>query len=140
MDLGLSGTRVLVAGASQGIGQGIAEALLEEGAKVLLTGREPGASAGGLRGLCCAARGSGGPACCRHDRHGRITGAFAAMEAAFGGVDAVIANVGGGGLKPGWDVSDDDLAYALEQNLTGTVRLAREAMRHLQGRRVQASR
>ena len=35
MDLGLSGTRVLVAGASQGIGRGIAEALLATGLRLL---------------------------------------------------------------------------------------------------------
>ena len=114
MDLGLSGTRVLVAGASQGIGQGIAEALLEEGAKVLLTGRSPGP----LQVAFEAFAAQHGDRLAQHAADmtatDGITGAFAAMEAAFGGVDAVIANVGGGGLKPGWDVSDDDLAYALE--------------------------
>ena len=134
MDLGLSGTRVLVAGASQGIGQGIADALLEEGAKVLLTGRSPGPLQAAFETFAA----QHGDRVAQHAADMTvtegITGAFAAMEAAFRGVDAVIANVGGGGLKPGWDVSDDDLAYALEQNLTGTVRLAREAMSHLQGR------
>ena len=124
MDLGLSGTRVLVAGASQGIGQGIAEALLEEERRC----SSRGSFSGPLQVAFEAFAAQHGDRVAQHAADmtatDGITGAFAAMEAAFGGVDAVIANVGGGGLKPGWDVSDDDLAYALEQNLTGTIRLA----------------
>ena len=81
MDLGLSGTRVLVAGASQGIGQGIAEALLEEGAKVLLTGRSPGP----LQVAFEAFAAQHGDRVAQHAADmtatDGITGAFAAMEA-----------------------------------------------------------
>ncbi len=38
MDLGLSGKRVLITGASQGIGEGLAETFAEEGARLWLTG------------------------------------------------------------------------------------------------------
>lgn len=40
MELGLENTRVLVTGSSRGIGYGIASAFLEEGATVILTGRD----------------------------------------------------------------------------------------------------
>ena len=39
LDLGLSGRRVLVTGASQGIGEGLAQAFAEEGCDLLLTAR-----------------------------------------------------------------------------------------------------
>ena len=39
MDLGLSGKRVLITGASQGIGEGLAETFAEEGARLWLTAR-----------------------------------------------------------------------------------------------------
>jgi len=40
MELGLKNSRVLVTGSSRGIGYGIASSFLEEGATVVLTGRE----------------------------------------------------------------------------------------------------
>jgi len=41
MDLGISGRAALVGGATQGIGRAIAEALVAEGARVVLTARDP---------------------------------------------------------------------------------------------------
>ncbi|MBF0195210.1 MAG: SDR family oxidoreductase [Magnetococcales bacterium] len=40
MDMGLDGSRVLITGSSQGIGFGIASAFLDEGATVVLSGRD----------------------------------------------------------------------------------------------------
>lgn len=134
MDLELSGRSVLVAGASAGIGRGIAETLLAEGAQVLLTGR----SEGPLAAAHAAMQEQAGArvAAQRGDmtQTADIVRALDAAQAAFGQLDAVIANVGGGSLQPGWDVGDTDFDQALEHNLTGTVRLVREAQRRLQGR------
>jgi 3-oxoacyl-[acyl-carrier protein] reductase len=41
VDLGLEGKVAVVAGGSRGCGRGIAEALAQEGARVVLTGRMP---------------------------------------------------------------------------------------------------
>jgi 3-oxoacyl-[acyl-carrier protein] reductase len=133
MELGLDGRSVLVAGASRGIGRGIVEGFLAEGARVFLTGRDAAqleetrsafaeASAERVDGLAADMTATAG-----------IEGAFAAHDASFGGPpDVLVANVGGGFLKPGWDVADDDLADALEHNLTGTIRLVREGVRRMQ--------
>src|ERR1700722_1632481 len=40
MDLGIEGRGALVGGASQGIGRGIAEVLIAEGARVVITARD----------------------------------------------------------------------------------------------------
>lgn len=42
MDLGIAGRRALVLGGNRGIGQGIAQALAQEGVQVAITGRDPG--------------------------------------------------------------------------------------------------
>lgn len=132
MELGLDGRNVLVAGASRGIGRGIAQAFLEEGARVLLTGRDEAALAAAERALASAHPER--VAACAADMTATegIVAAFAALEARFGGADVLVANVGGGYLVPGWDVDDADLEQALEHNLTGTVRLVREGVRRMQ--------
>lgn len=46
MDLGISGRVALVGGATQGIGRAVAEALVAEGARVVVSARDEGRSAG----------------------------------------------------------------------------------------------
>lgn len=134
MELKLKDRTVLVAGASAGIGRGIAETFLREGARVMLTGRREAP----LREACeTLASQTGGKAAWFSGDMTATADIRAALDATaeqLGPVDAVIANVGGGGLKPGLDVNDADFDVAIEQNLTGTVRLVREACERLQGR------
>lgn len=131
MELGLEGRNVLVAGASRGIGRGVAEAFLGEGAKVLLTGRDEAALAAAEAALASAHPGR--VAACAADMTATegIVAAFASLEERFGAADVLVANVGGGYLTPGWDVADDELEQALQHNLTGTVRLVREGVRRM---------
>lgn len=134
MDLELAGKSVFVAGASAGIGRGIAEVLLAEGADVMLSGRRQHVLEATCEELMPAAVGRAAQVCGDMTRTEDIERALDATLAAFGGLDAVIANVGGGHLKPGWDVGDADFDAAMEHNLTGSVRLVREAQRRLEGR------
>lgn len=134
MNLELSGKTVLVAGASAGIGRGIAAAFLREGAAVMLTGRGEAALEQTRSELAATAHGRVSSFCGDMTRTEDIVRALDATVAAFGPLDAVIANVGGGYLLPGWDVGDADFDAAIEHNLTGTVRLVREAQRRLEGR------
>lgn len=133
VDLGLEGRTVLVAGASKGIGHGITAAFLAEGARVMMTGR-------GAADLALAHAGFEAE---YGDRVALFSGDMtetveirAALDAAiarFGPLHTLVANVGGGYLKPGWDVEDDDLDAALQHNLTGTMRLVREGVRRMKG-------
>ncbi|HSG89805.1 MAG TPA: SDR family oxidoreductase [Pseudomonadales bacterium] len=134
MDLGLAGRTALVAGASAGIGLGIAEALLAEGAKVMLTGRSPEPLTAAAEALADAHPGRVAEFAADMTLTDGIRAALDATAAAFGPPDILVANVGGGYLKPGWDIDDADLDAALQHNLTGTLRLVREGIRRMRGR------
>ena len=65
MDLGLKGKIVIVGGASKGIGKATALGFAREGAKVVISARDPAqfqgysrrnSSGDGCRGACCAGR------------------------------------------------------------------------------------
>lgn len=131
MELGLDGRNVLVAGASRGIGRGIAETFLAEGARVLLTGRDAEALGAAETALAAAHPGRVAALVADMTVTDGIVAAFAALEERFGSADVLVANVGGGYLVPGWDVGDAELEQALEHNLTGTVRLVREGVRRM---------
>lgn len=111
MDLHLTGRRALITGASQGIGEGLAEAFAREGVDLLLTARN--------RARLLAVRDR------LIDRHGvaveicpadlTADGAVAAIAAAAGAVDILVNNAGsipGGDLesvgeaawRKGWDL------------------------------------
>lgn len=134
MDLGLSGARAVVSGASRGIGLAIADALAAEGAGVALLAR-------GTDGLARAAELVG--------RHGRpvVTRAVdvtdpAALAAAvdqvaveLGGLDRVVANAGGGSSGNLLDSAPDrvagDFAATMDLNLGHALTLIRAAHPHL---------
>lgn len=91
MDLELDGVRCLVLGSSSGLGRAVAAALVAEGARVVVTSRDPERAAGTARDL--GAEGfvvgdltaDGAPARLVHD-----------AAAALGGLDVCVVNTGGG--------------------------------------------
>lgn len=97
MDLGLTGKRVLIAGASRGIGLAMAKAFLGEGAWVALLARNPAPLSeisqqfqtqyGETRTLTCALDCAEEPA---------WADVLTKIESAWGGLDVAIANVGDG--------------------------------------------
>ena len=96
MKLGLAGKRALVTGASHGIGLAIVEALVAEGVAVALLARDEArleqvASRLALSGATVLTL----VADALLDEE--ISNAWAKVEAAWGGVDILINNVGGGG-------------------------------------------
>ncbi len=129
MDLGLKDKVIFIAGASRGIGHGIAASLLKEGARVALTAR--GAEAlEETRKAFAAAFGESSVWAFAGDltQSAGIDAAVAACEAEFGALSGAVANVGLSPSPLGIDVSDEDWQAGLDQNLNSAFRLARAAI------------
>jgi NAD(P)-dependent dehydrogenase (short-subunit alcohol dehydrogenase family) len=93
MDLDLSGRRALVTGGSRGIGRGIVEALVAEGAEILFCGRDAGTG----DALAESLRRAGGRAAFLVADVESETGIDSLAEAALAGgrIDILVNNVGG---------------------------------------------
>jgi 3-oxoacyl-[acyl-carrier protein] reductase len=106
--------------------------LLAEGARVVLTGRDEASLETTSLELATAEN---------FDRILPIAGDFskteviaAAMErtvAHFGRIDHLIANLGTGSGKPGWEQSEDDWTRLFEANFFASVRLTQAVLPHL---------
>jgi 3-oxoacyl-[acyl-carrier protein] reductase len=122
MDLGLRDRTVLVGGASRGIGRAIARVFVAEGARVLLTGREPDALAVAVEEMGAPERvmGIAGDL----TSAGGVAAAVGAMREAWGRVDVLVVNVGSGTARGGWALDDADWSQAFDANLHASRRLA----------------
>ncbi|TMD28156.1 MAG: SDR family oxidoreductase [Chloroflexi bacterium] len=121
MDLGLDGRRVLVGGASRGLGAAIAEALVGEGARVALVARpssdlrELATSLGAVEvGVDLADE--GGP-----------TAAVERAVEALGGLDGLVVNSGGPPAGTFGQVDDATWQRAIDGTLMSAIRLVRAA-------------
>jgi 3-oxoacyl-[acyl-carrier protein] reductase len=134
MDLHLNNKVVLITGSSRGIGLATARAFAAEGCRVVLSGR----SAASLADAEAALRADGVTALAQVADVTTADGAVSAVQAAvgaFGGIDILINNVGGGGGGSRIaDSTDDDWRNVLEANLIQTVRMMRLALPHMAGR------
>ncbi len=136
MDLALKDQVCFVAGSSRGIGRAIAAALLSEGARIVLTGRDAESLLAAHTELAAL--------CGDRQRVFSISGNFALPETIedalnlaaghFGQVDHMIANLGTGSGKPGWQQAESEWLRLFEANFFASVRLAQAAVPFLQGR------
>ena len=136
MNLDLSGRVVFIAGASRGIGLGIARACLAEGAKVALTAR--GADA--LRSTAETLAQEYGPSrvwsmAGDMRRTETIEEALSRCEAEVGEIWGAVANVGLHDCPPGFEIDDATWEGGFDQNLGSTFRLARGALRRMVARK-----
>lgn len=128
MDLGLNGKIAVVTGASKGIGLAVAQALAQEGVRVVAGSRELSDELSQLtadadvRFVSVDLATRDGPA--------RV---IADAITAFGGLDILVNNVGA--VRPRLDgflaVTDDDWSEALAINFLAAVRTTRAALPHL---------
>jgi 3-oxoacyl-[acyl-carrier protein] reductase len=136
MDLGLKDKVIFVAGASRGIGLGIVEACLKEGARVAMVAR--GAEALEVSRARLADQFG-------KDRVWAATGDMTdtaaienmleRVEKEFGPIWGAVANVGLYPTPPGFDVADDNWGAAFSQNLDSAYRLARAALKRMTPRK-----
>jgi 3-oxoacyl-[acyl-carrier protein] reductase len=136
MNLDLNERVIFVAGASRGIGLGIVEACLADGAKVAMTAR-------GTEAL--------------QETHDRLAARYGAdrlwsmagdmrdtptideavdrVEAEFGPIYGAVANVGLHPCPPGFDIDDATWDAGFSQNLDSAYRLARKVLRPMTERK-----
>ena len=136
MDFGLKNKVVFIAGSSRGIGRAIASAVLAEGARVVLTGRDADSLAQAHEEMASE--------CGDRTRIFAISGNFSIPETIedafnltvghFGQMDHLIANLGTGSGKPGWQQDESEWIRLFEANFFSSVRLAQSAVPHLRGR------
>ena len=129
MDLELKDKIAFVAGSSRGIGRAIAGCFLQEGARVLISGREHAAVeattrefqrefnpdsvmsfVGDLTDLATIRT-------CLGEVHDR-----------WGAINAVVANIGSGKSPAGWQVDPAEWSRVFNLNFLGTVQLINEVM------------
>lgn len=132
MDLGLSGKVAFVAGSSRGIGRAIARAFLAEGSRVVITGRRPEP----LTETMVAFEREFSPECVLAipgdlSQPETITEALASIRARWGSIDCLVANVGSGTAKPGWDLAETDWQAVFEVNFWTSRRLAEAVLPEL---------
>ncbi|MGW2306051.1 SDR family oxidoreductase [Streptomyces sp. NPDC001809] len=123
MDLGMKDRVYVVTGATRGLGRASAEALLAEGARVLVTGREEKTVAEAVAELGPNAAG----VVADNTDPGTPERLIAEARARFGGFDGILVSVGG--PAPGFaaDNTDEEWAAAFDTVFLGAVRLARAA-------------
>jgi 3-oxoacyl-[acyl-carrier protein] reductase len=117
VNLGLTGKTLVVCGGSRGLGRAVAEALLAEGAQVLIVARDPEAAASELGDRAVA---------CQADL-GTVSGVDAVVGAAsvLGGLDGVLVNAGGPPPGEVLDVDDEPWEDAYRLLIGNPIRLLR---------------
>ncbi|HYB42841.1 MAG TPA: SDR family oxidoreductase [Candidatus Methylomirabilis sp.] len=131
MDLGLEGKVALVMAASKGMGRACAMGLAAEGARVAMCARGEAALAEAAAEVRQKTGGQVLALTADATRAADITGAVARTAEAFGGVDILIANVGGPPPGPFEQTTDEQWRAAFEQVHLSAVRLIREVVPHM---------
>jgi NAD(P)-dependent dehydrogenase (short-subunit alcohol dehydrogenase family) len=123
----LAGRAALVTGGTSGIGRAVVRRFVDEGARVVFTGRDAAraAAAGGRAATFVAADVTSDDDTQR---------AVAAAVEPRGGLDVLVLNAGTGYVAPLVDTPIDVFTRMLDVNVTGYLRYARACARHLEAR------
>jgi len=126
-----AGRKVLVTGASRGIGRAIAGAFVASGADVAVTGRRPETLAAVAAELAPLGR-QVLPMACHQGREADITQLFEQLDRQWGRLDIAVINAGTNpALAPLVDLEKPAWDKTLEVNLTGAFLTAQAAARRM---------
>ena len=124
MKLGLDGKRAVVLGASKGIGRGIANALAQEGARVVLASRSRESAEEAAQSIGREAKGYA----CDTGQLDQVDALFEQATRDLGSVDIVLLNSGGPPAGPAAGVSSETWQRWFNAMFVGLVRMADHAL------------
>lgn len=133
MDLNLANKNVLVTGGSRGIGKATALSLAAEGCRVGVCGRAQQTLTDTLmelRTITATAWGTTADVTKAADVEAFVSGAIEQ----FGGIDALVCNVGGFHGGETLDATDEEWMATIDVNLMHSVRTIRAAVPHMKGK------
>jgi NAD(P)-dependent dehydrogenase (short-subunit alcohol dehydrogenase family) len=122
----LAGKIALVTGGSRGIGHAIAEALLEEGAKVAICGRSKDSLDKAVKDL--SAKGEIVGTTCNMGRNEEVEALFTFLNERFGGLDVLVNNAGIGHFAPVHELTLEQWREVIDTNLSGVFYATRAAV------------
>ena len=125
MDLGIKGRRAIVTGGSSGIGFETARQLLEEGVRVLITGRNEGKLTKARDDLAKRTGGEVYAIAADMTKEADIAKMAAAAKEKLGGVDILVNNAGQMYSGRFAAIKDDEMKVQLETKLFGFLRAVR---------------
>jgi len=120
----IKGARALVTGGSEGIGYGIAEALVAKGAQVAIMGRDQNKLHAAVEKL--GVKGIQGDVSREEDSQAAVN----QFVTEFGGIDILVNNAGFGYFAPLVDLDREKFEEVFATNVTGAMLMGREAARH----------
>jgi NAD(P)-dependent dehydrogenase (short-subunit alcohol dehydrogenase family) len=130
----LSGKSAVVTGGSRGIGYAIAQALLAEGASVVITGLNTSSLDVAHRKLDAGAAGRVEARRADGRKYEDVDAAIGAAVARFGGLDILVNNAGVGIFTNVADMTPAQWAEVMDTNLTGVFNACHAALPHLRRR------
>jgi 3-oxoacyl-[acyl-carrier protein] reductase len=129
VNLSLQNRVALVAGSSRGIGKAIAAAFLREGCRVCITGRSEAPLSKALAEFEAEfGKDSVISFCGDLTDSNAIEQGLRRTHERWHRLDAVVANVGSGSSKPGWQVESAEWERVFQLNFWGSVNLAQAAI------------
>jgi uncharacterized protein len=118
----LRGRRVLITGASRGLGRGMAEAFAREGARVALVAR----SAPAIRELAERLGGTAHP--CDLCEPKQVAGLIERVEEEAGPIDVLVNNAGVSHVKGMLEQTPEEIGEILQTNLVAPIQLGRQVI------------
>jgi 3-oxoacyl-[acyl-carrier protein] reductase len=131
----LRGKVAFVTGGSKGIGLAIARALVADGMKVAITGRDAARLSAARPSIEAAGPGSVETLQADVRRYDEVEAAIGATVARFGGLDILVNNAGVGIFAPVATMTRDEWLEVIDTNLTGVFNACHAALPHLRSRR-----